>query len=99
MKTTFSMILERACSLLSVKPVFESAPLDQPVSSISLWQPNTALSEETLYISAYMPLPHERPRQIIVLSGEGVREDIEQYNIHPTWVLDHIRDLYHSLEE
>lgn len=71
MKTTFSMILERACSLLSVKPVFVSAPLDQPVSSISLWQSNTALSEETLYISAYMPLPQERPRQIIVLSGEG----------------------------
>ena len=36
---------------------------------------------------------------VFVLSGEGVREDIEQYNIHPTWVLDHIRDLYHSLEE
>ena len=36
---------------------------------------------------------------VFVLSGEGVMEDIEQYNIHPTWVLEHIRDLYHSLEE
>ena len=35
---------------------------------------------------------------VFVLSGEGVREDIEQYNIHPTWIMDHIRDLYRSLE-
>ncbi len=36
---------------------------------------------------------------VFVLSGEGVMEDIETYNIHPTWVMDHIRDLYRSLEE
>ena len=36
---------------------------------------------------------------VFVLSGEGVREDIEEYNIHPTWVMDHIRDLYRSIKE
>ena len=35
---------------------------------------------------------------VFVLSGEGVMEDIDTYNIHPTWVMDHIRDLYRSLE-
>ena len=35
---------------------------------------------------------------IFVLSGEGVMEDIEEYHIQPTWVMDHIRDLYRSLE-
>jgi len=36
---------------------------------------------------------------VFVLSGEGVVADIETYNIHPTWVMDHIRDLYRSIKE
>ena len=35
---------------------------------------------------------------VFVLSGEGVMEDIETYNVHPTWVKDHIRDVYRALE-
>ena len=31
---------------------------------------------------------------IFVLSGEGVREDIEKYDIHPEYVLENIRELY-----
>ena len=36
---------------------------------------------------------------VFVLSGEGVMEDIEKYDVHPTWVMDHIRDVYRQLEE
>lgn len=36
---------------------------------------------------------------VFVLSGEGVMEDIEKYAVHPTWVVDHIRDVYRQLEE
>ena len=35
---------------------------------------------------------------VFVLSGEGVMEDLETYNIQPTWIMDHIRDIYRSLE-
>ena len=35
---------------------------------------------------------------VFVLSGEGVMEDIEKYDVHPTWVKDHIRDIYRELE-
>ena len=35
---------------------------------------------------------------VFVLSGEGVMEDIEKYNVHPTWVMDHVRDIYRELE-
>jgi HAD superfamily hydrolase (TIGR01450 family) len=36
---------------------------------------------------------------VFVLSGEGVEADIEEFNIHPTWVMEHIRELYRKLEE
>ena len=36
---------------------------------------------------------------VFVLSGEGVEADIEEFNIHPTWVMGHIRELYRKLEE
>ena len=36
---------------------------------------------------------------VFVLSGEGTEEDIEKFQIHPTWVLPHIRDIYRALEE
>ena len=36
---------------------------------------------------------------VFVLSGEGVMEDIEKYNVHPTWVMDHVRDIYRELED
>ena len=36
---------------------------------------------------------------IFVLSGEGVLSDIETYHVHPTWIYDHIAQLYHELEE
>ena len=34
---------------------------------------------------------------IFVLSGEGVMEDVEKYNIHPTFVLQNIRELYEKI--
>jgi ribonucleotide monophosphatase NagD (HAD superfamily) len=34
---------------------------------------------------------------IFVLSGEGVREDIEKYDIHPEYVLENIRELYEKI--
>ncbi len=36
---------------------------------------------------------------VFVLSGEGTEEDIETYQIHPTWVMPHIREIYRKLEE
>ena len=36
---------------------------------------------------------------VFVLSGEGVESDIEKYQIRPTWVRSHIRDIYRELEE
>ncbi len=36
---------------------------------------------------------------LFVLSGEGTVEDLDTYKIHPTWVMEHIRELYRSLEE
>ena len=36
---------------------------------------------------------------VFVLSGEGVMEDIEKYDVHPTWVKDHVRDIYRELED
>ncbi len=35
---------------------------------------------------------------VFVLSGEGIPSDIEKFNIHPTWVYDHIKDFFHDLE-
>ena len=35
---------------------------------------------------------------IFVLSGEGVREDIEKYDIHPEYVLQNIRELYDIIQ-
>ncbi len=36
---------------------------------------------------------------VFVLSGEGTREDIEEMNIHPTWVMDNIAQLYRKMED
>lgn len=36
---------------------------------------------------------------VFLLSGEGVREDIETYQIHPTWVWDNIRQAAGQLED
>ncbi|MBE6970676.1 MAG: HAD-IIA family hydrolase [Ruminococcaceae bacterium] len=36
---------------------------------------------------------------VFVLSGEGTRADIETYQVYPTWVMDHISELYRKLEE
>ena len=36
---------------------------------------------------------------VFVLSGEGVESDIEKYQIRPTWVRPHIRDICRELEE
>ena len=36
---------------------------------------------------------------VFVLSGEGVAEDVEKYHIQPTWTLEHIRDIYRTLED
>lgn len=36
---------------------------------------------------------------LFVLSGEGTREDIDTYQIHPTWVYPDIGTLYRELEE
>ena len=34
---------------------------------------------------------------IFVLSGEGVRADIEKYNVHPTWIYQDIAAVYRDL--
>lgn len=34
---------------------------------------------------------------LFMLSGEGTREDIEKYNIHPDYVFENIRELYNRL--
>ena len=36
---------------------------------------------------------------VFVLSGEGTRQDIEDMNIHPTWVMDNIAQLYRQMED
>ena len=36
---------------------------------------------------------------VFVLSGEGTRQDIDQMQIHPTWVLNNIAELYHMMED
>ena len=36
---------------------------------------------------------------VFVLSGEGTEKDIETYQIHPTWVMPHISELYRKMEE
>lgn len=36
---------------------------------------------------------------IFVLSGEGTKEDIEEYNIHPDYVFSNIRELCDKLEK
>ena len=36
---------------------------------------------------------------VFVLSGEGVMEDIEKYQVQPTWVMDHVRDVYREMGE
>ncbi len=35
--------------------------------------------------------------QIFVLSGEGTREDIQKYNIHPTFVMENVREILNAL--
>ena len=35
---------------------------------------------------------------VFVLSGEGVREDIEKYNIHPEYILQNIQELYDKIQ-
>lgn len=36
---------------------------------------------------------------VFVLSGEGTMADIEEMNIHPTWVMDNIAQLYRQMED
>ena len=36
---------------------------------------------------------------VFVLSGEGTEADVDKFQIHPTWMLPHIRDIYRTLEE
>jgi len=36
---------------------------------------------------------------VFLLSGEGVMEDIDQYDIHPTWIYDHIERFYNDVKE
>ena len=36
---------------------------------------------------------------VFVLSGEGTVQDIEEMNIHPTWVMDDVAELYRNMEE
>lgn len=34
---------------------------------------------------------------LFMLSGEGTRDDIEEYNIHPDYIFENIRELYNTL--
>ncbi len=40
---------------------------------------------------------HAGVDQIFVLSGEGTREDIRKYNIHPTYVMQDIREVWKNI--
>ena len=36
---------------------------------------------------------------ILVLSGEGTREDVEKFGVRPTWIYDDIAAVYREMEE
>lgn len=36
---------------------------------------------------------------VFVLSGEGTRQDIDTMDIHPTWVMDNVAQLYRQMED
>lgn len=36
---------------------------------------------------------------ILVLSGEGTREDVEKFDVRPTWIYDDIAAVYREMEE